>query len=176
MAAGQFERQALLVYRLAIRGGCGDLVFSAHHGPIPISLERRPINRRWVTGRAVVDKAPQHIHDLLGPEGDDFPEGRELARQQGQRTVLSVPLLQEGEAIGVISLRRVEVQPFNDKQIELLKSFADQAIIAINNVRLFEEVQARTHELAESLGRASRPKLRSLASTRESISKPSVGL
>jgi hypothetical protein len=59
----------------------------------------------------VVDKAPQHIHDLLGPEGDAFPEGRELARNQGQRTVLSVPLLQEGEAIGVISLRRIEVQP-----------------------------------------------------------------
>ena len=133
-----------------LKGG-GDLVFSAHHGPIPINLERWPINRRWVTGRAVVDKAPQHIHDLLGPEGDDFPEGRELARQQGQRTVLSVPLLQEGEAIGVISLRRVEVQPFNDKQIELLKSFADQAVIAISNVRLFEQVQERTRELSHSL-------------------------
>ena len=129
----------------------GDLVFSAHHGPIPINLERWPINRKWVTGRAVVDKAPQHIHDLLGPEGDDFPEARELARHQGQRTVLSVPLLQEGEAIGVISLRRIEVQPFNDKQIELLKSFADQAVIAISNVRLFEQVQERTRELSRSL-------------------------
>jgi GAF domain-containing protein len=129
----------------------GDLVFSAHHGPIPIDLERWPINRKWITGRAVVDKAPQHIHDLLGPEGDDFPEARELARHQGQRTVLSVPLLQEGEAIGVISLRRIEVQPFNDKQIELLKSFADQAVIAISNVRLFEQVQERTRELSRSL-------------------------
>ncbi|HEX9492019.1 MAG TPA: GAF domain-containing protein, partial [Thermoanaerobaculia bacterium] len=129
----------------------GDLVFSAHHGPIPIDLERWPINRKWITGRAVVDKAPQHIHDLLGPEGDDFPEARELARHQGQRTVLSVPLLQEGEAIGVISLRRIEVQPFNDKQIELLKSFADQAVIAISNVRLFKQVQERTRELSRSL-------------------------
>ena len=123
--------------------------FSAHHGPIPIDLERWPINRKWITGRAVVDKAPQHIHDLLGPEGDDFPEGRELPRNQGQRTVLSVPLLQEGEAIGVISLRRIEVQPFNDKQIELLQTFADQAVIAIENVRLFDEVQARTRDLTE---------------------------
>ena len=129
----------------------GDLVFAAHHGPIPIELERWPINRKWVAGRALVDKAPQHIHDIYGPEGDDFPEGRELARHQGQRTVLSVPLLREGEAIGVISLRRVEVQPFNDKQITLLQSFADQAVIAISNVRLFEQVQERTRELSRSL-------------------------
>jgi len=128
-----------------------DLVFSAHHGPIPIDVDRWPINRKWITGRALVDKAPQHIHDLDGPEGESFPEARVLARHQGQRTVLSVPLLQEGEAIGVISLRRVEVQPFNDKQIELLKSFADQAVIAISNVRLFEEVQQRTRDLSESL-------------------------
>jgi signal transduction histidine kinase len=128
-----------------------DLVFSAHHGPIPIDVERWPINRQWITGRALVDKAPQHIHDLDGPEGESFPEGRLLARRQGQRTVLSVPLLQEGEAIGVISLRRVEVQPFSHKQIELLKSFADQAVIAISNVRLFEQVQERTRELSKSL-------------------------
>jgi len=133
-----------------LKGG-SDLVFAAHHGSIPIDVDRWPINRQWVTGRALVDKATQHVHDLRGPEGDGFPEARELARPHGQRTVLSVPLLSEGEAIGVISLRRVEVQPFNDKQIELLKSFADQAVIAISNVRLFEEVQAKTHELTEAL-------------------------
>jgi GAF domain-containing protein len=128
-----------------------DLVFAAHHGPIPIDVKRWPINRKWVTGRAAVDMVPQHVHDLPGPDGHEFPEGKELARHQGQRTVLSVPLLLEGEALGVISLRRVEVQPFNDKQIELLKSFADQAVIAISNVRLFEQVQARTRELSKSL-------------------------
>ena len=128
-----------------------DLVFAAHHGPIPIDVNQWPINRKWVTGRAAVDKVPQHVHDLHGPEGDEFPEGRQLARSQGQRTVLSVPLLLEGETLGVISLRRIEVQPFNDKQIELLKSFADQAVIAISNVRLFEQVQQRTRELSKSL-------------------------
>ena len=128
-----------------------DLVFSAHHGSIPIQIDRWPINRNWITGRTLVDKTPQHIHDLDGPEGDGFPEGRELARPQGHRTVLSVPLLREDEAIGVISLRRIEVHPFNNKQIELLKSFADQAVIAISNVRLFEQVQQRTRELSKSL-------------------------
>src|SRR5262249_35447746 len=105
----------------------------------------------WVNGRTVIDKLTQHVRDLLGPEGDHFPEGRELARQGGHRTVLSVPLVRDGEVIGAISLRRREVQPFDDKQIELLKSFADQAVIAISNVRLFEQVQERTRELSKSL-------------------------
>src|SRR6516165_9942737 len=128
-----------------------DLVVSAHHGPIPPGFERLPISRTWVTGRAVADKVPQHVHDLLGPEGDDFPDARVMGRRQNYRTVLSVPLLREGEAIGAITLRRMEIHPFNDKQIELLKSFADQAVIAISNVRLFEQVQERTRELSKSL-------------------------
>jgi two-component system NtrC family sensor kinase len=128
-----------------------ELRVSAHHGPIPPGFEKSPINRKWVSGRAVVDKAPQHVHDLLGPDGDDFPQAREVGRQHGYRTVLSVPLLREGEAIGTIVLRRIEMQPFSDKQIDLLKSFADQAVIAISNVRLFEQVQERTRELSRSL-------------------------
>ena len=69
----------------------------------------------------------------------------------GHRTILSVPLLREGESIGAIVLRRTEVHPFSDKQIALLQSFADQAVIAIGNVRLFDEVQAKTRDLTESL-------------------------
>ena len=127
-----------------------NLRFSAHHGSIPINIEKWPINRDWVTGRSVVDRVPVHVHDLPS-EGDDFPEGRELARHQGIRTVLMVPLLREGESIGAIGLRRTEVDPFSDKQVALLQTFADQAVIAIGNVRMFEEVQARTNELTEAL-------------------------
>jgi GAF domain-containing protein len=128
-----------------------DLRYSAHHGPIPIGLEKSPINRNWVTGRAVVDKVPMHVHDLLSAEGDQFPQSRETLAQQGHRTVLCVPLLREGQSIGAITLRRFEVNPFSDKQISMLQTFADQAVIAIGNVRLFDEVQAKTRDLGESL-------------------------
>jgi GAF domain-containing protein len=74
-----------------------------------------------------------------------------LVLRQGLRTVLSVPLLRENEAIGALAVRRAEVQPFTEKHIELAETFADQAVIAIENVRLFDDVQARTRELSESL-------------------------
>src|SRR5204862_91806 len=74
-----------------------------------------------------------------------------LSLRMGHRSILSVPLLREGESVGAIVLRRTEVQPFSDKQIALLQTFADQAVIAIENARLFEEVQAKTRELTEAL-------------------------
>ncbi len=98
-----------------------------------------------------LDRKPVHVHDFLSTEGEEFPDGRERARREGIRTVLSVPLLREGESIGTIVLRRTEVHPFSDKQIALLQTFADQAVIAIGNVRLFEQVQERTRELSISL-------------------------
>ena len=130
-----------------------DLRYAAHHGAIPVSFERRPISRGWVTGRAVVDKAPIHLRDVLSVEGDEFPEAQQMSRGQGKRTILGVPLLREGESIGAIVLRRSEVNPFSDKQISLLQTFADQAVIAIGNVRLFDEVQAKTRDLSEALER-----------------------
>jgi two-component system, NtrC family, sensor kinase len=129
---------------------CDSLVFGAHHGPIPIDLVKRPVTRAWTNGRAVVDRKPVHVHDLT-TAGDEFPEGRADALRLGHRTILSVPLLREDEAIGSLSVRRTDVRPFTDKQIELVTTFADQAVIAIENVRLFEEVQARTRDLSESL-------------------------
>src|ERR1700687_1888110 len=128
-----------------------DLVFKAQHGSIPVVWQRQPISRQWASGRAVVDRKPIHGHDLLAPEGEEFPDAREFARRTNVRTVLSVPLLRENQSIGSIVLRRTDVQPFSDKQIALLQTFADQAVIALGNVRLFEEVQARTNDLQESL-------------------------
>jgi two-component system, NtrC family, sensor kinase len=128
-----------------------DLLYGAQHGTIPIGFEKRPINRNWVTGRSVVDKAPVHLHDVLSAEGAEFPEAQEMSRRSGMRTILSVPLLRTNEGIGAIILRRTEVNPFNEKQIALLQTFADQAVIAIGNVRLFEEVQAKTRDLSEAL-------------------------
>ncbi len=128
-----------------------DLRFSAHHGPLSVTLNDRPISRNWTAGRAVIEGKPVQVKDLLSPEGDEFPEAKKLGQKNGQRTVLSVPLLRDGKSLGVITLRRLEVNPFEEKQIALLQTFADQAVIAIGNVRLFEEVQQRTRELSESL-------------------------
>ncbi|MFG3594850.1 GAF domain-containing protein [Bradyrhizobium sp. RDI18] len=128
------------------------LGYKAHHGPIPVIFgEKRAINRDYVAGRSVVDKMPIHVSDVFSEDGAEFPEARELSRSVGIRSILSAPLLRENESIGAILLRRTEVHPFTDKQISLLQTFADQAVIAIGNVRLFEEVQQRTRELSESL-------------------------
>jgi signal transduction histidine kinase/putative methionine-R-sulfoxide reductase with GAF domain len=128
------------------------LRYSAHHGPIPlVDNELRAISRNYLAGRSVVDKIPLHLRDVFSEEGDEFPESRELSRRAGIRSVLCVPLLRDNEGIGTILLRRTEMHPFNEKQIALLQTFADQAVIAIGNVRLFEEVQSRTRDLTESL-------------------------
>src|SRR5262249_25868096 len=126
------------------------LVLGAHYGPIPMDFVKLPIARAWTAGRAVVDRMPVHVQDLPAA-GAEFPEGHAIAVRQGFRTILSVPLLREGEAIGSLSVRRTEVRPFTAQQIELVTTFADQAVIAIENVRLFDAEQQRTRELSESL-------------------------
>jgi GAF domain-containing protein len=126
------------------------LKLGAHYGPIEFDLEGRPIGRGWVTGRCVLDRETLQVHDLAAA-GDEFPEGHAMAVRLGHCAVLATPLLRVGEAIGALVIRRREARPFSKKQIELLRTFADQAVIAIENVRLFDDVQKRTEELSEAL-------------------------
>src|SRR5215207_4237245 len=126
------------------------LKVAAHQGPITIDYDKRPIGRGWLSGRAVFDGKAVHAHDLSDAVVE-FPEGQEMALRMGVRTSLAVPLLREGAAVGAILMRRAEVRPFSEKDIAVLQTFANQAVIAIENARLFEEVQARTAELQESL-------------------------
>jgi GAF domain-containing protein len=129
----------------------GDLRVAAHHGPISAPMGRLiPVVRGTVAGRAVLELRAVQVADLQA-EVEEFPLGTALAREFGYRTALAVPLLREGTAVGTINLRRTEVSPFTGQQIALLQTFADQAAIAIENVRLFQELQARNAELTESL-------------------------
>jgi GAF domain-containing protein len=125
----------------------------AHHGPIalgPVGEFTLPLVRGTIAGRTVLDARTVHVADTQ-TEVQEFAESSENARRQGFRTVLSVPLMREGVAIGAIALRRAEVDLFTERQVALLETFADQAVIAIENVRLFQELQARNRDLTEAL-------------------------
>src|SRR6478736_4936536 len=127
------------------------LCVAAHHGAIPITVGMsRPLGRGFVGGRTILDQAVVHVADLAAA-GDEFPLGREIAQQYGHRTTLGVPLLVENKAIGCLLVRRTVVEPFAKNQIALLQTFADQAVIAIENARLLGELRQRTDDLSESL-------------------------
>jgi len=134
------------------------LLLVAHHGPIP--AETLPLIRGTVAGRTVLDGRSLHIADLP-TEDAEFPESSENARRWGFRALLCVPLMREGVAIGTIALRRREAQLFTERQVALLQTFADQAVIAIENARLFNELretlqqQTATAEVLKVISRSS---------------------
>jgi signal transduction histidine kinase/DNA-binding FrmR family transcriptional regulator len=113
-----------------------------------LSANPAGIDRGTAVGRTLVEGKIVHITDVLADPEYTYFEGQKLG---GFRTLLGVPLLREGTPIGVLVVQRKTVRPFTDKQVELVTTFADQAVIAIENVRLFEEVQARTRELTQSV-------------------------
>jgi signal transduction histidine kinase len=124
----------------------------ASYGEIPTTSHAREgtrANRDTVIGRAACDRRTIHVHDLAAQDSE-YPVGSSHAKHEGHRTTLATPLLREGTPIGVILIRRMEVRPFCDKQIALLETFADQAVIAIENVRLFEAEKQRTMALAHA--------------------------
>src|SRR5207248_5710440 len=109
--------------------------------PVPSTEEGIPIGRDTVTGRPVIERRTVHVHDLATASDAEFQEGKLYQRRFGHRTTLATPFLREGVPIGTIMIRCMDVRPFTDKQIKLLETFADQAVIAIENVRLFKAIQ-----------------------------------
>jgi signal transduction histidine kinase len=110
----------------------------------------RPLTRELVFGRAILEARLIHILDLQA-ESEEFPEASAAARRNGYRTIIAVPLMRDGVAIGAIAVRRVEARLFSEKQVELVSNFAAQAVIAIENARLLNELRQRTDDLTESL-------------------------
>ena len=124
----------------------------ASYGPISVTprQERVPLDRGSVAGRSMLDRQTIHVHDILNTPVSEYPRAREFAQRHGNRTVLSTPLLRRGVPIGAILLRRIEARPFTERQIKLLETFADQAVIAIENARLLQELTVKSTELESS--------------------------
>jgi len=126
----------------------------AQHGSVRTTRrlgEPFPVSRGAVHGRAALTRRVIHVRDLKTAVRTQYPELAPRQRATGARTILAAPLLSDGAAVGVIMIRRVRVNPFTDRQIALLKTFADQAVIAIENVRLVTELEERNKDLSEAL-------------------------
>jgi GAF domain-containing protein len=118
-----------------------NLTTCAHSGPLagtPVGRPR-PLNRDWITGRAVLDRRTIQVSDIAS--SDEYPEAKEMALRFGHRAALAVPLFRDGVAIGAILVRDEEVRQFTDKQVALVENFAAQAVIAIENTRLLGELR-----------------------------------
>jgi signal transduction histidine kinase len=125
------------------------LLLVAHHGPIA-QVGSLPLTREYPASRSLFDKRTIHIADIQ-TQTDEFPEASKRAQHLNFHTILVVPLMREGSAIGIIGLRRTEAQLFTKRQVALVSSFASQAVIAIENARLLNELRQRTADLTESL-------------------------
>ena len=146
-AARLCDANDVQIYRVA-----GDLLHQiTHYGPIPALSdgEALPLTSGLITGRAILEHRTIHIEDINQLSESDYPDSIALQKRLGHRTVLASPLLREGNAIGAIVIRRNEVRPFTQKHGALLETFADQAAIAIENVRLFTETQRLLNETKE---------------------------
>jgi GAF domain-containing protein/CheY-like chemotaxis protein len=119
-------------------------------GGLPMTRRELTISRLSVVGRAVSDRQAVHVEDLAEAFETEFPDSSGM-RSLGYRTILAMPLVREGESIGAIMIRRTEVRPFSGGQVALLETFADQAVIAIGNARLLNELQAKNADLTEAL-------------------------
>jgi signal transduction histidine kinase len=151
------------------------LRLAAHTGPVPIPDPLSyALDGSSMSATAFAKGRVLHIRDLQAETGS-FPAGAANARASGYHTVLVAPLLREGTAIGTIGLRRSDVRPFTDRQIDLLRTFADQAVIAIENVRLFNEIREKSGQLAvanDELAAASRHKSEFLANMSHELRTP----
>src|SRR3990172_1798388 len=132
------------------------LIFHVDGDQLRLVVKHGAPRKSWDVGEAfptsrAIDRQTVHIYDLAEEHGVDFPIGKALQKGFGFRTVLATPLLGEGIPIGVMVIGRTEVRPFSNKEIRLLETFAEQVVIAIENVRLFQELQARNRDLTEAL-------------------------
>src|SRR5205085_5832337 len=111
----------------------------------------RPLDRTYVAGRAVLDRRTIHLHDYAAVPEAEYPLGRDSQRRFGIHTIMAAPMVREAAVVGTIAVLRTAVRPFTDKQVALLETFAHQAVIAIENTRLFRELQDRNRDLDEAL-------------------------
>jgi signal transduction histidine kinase len=118
----------------------------AKYGSMPVPKARR-LSYGTPVGRAIIDRETVHVHDLKAEVETEFPHSKPRQAISGVRTLLATPLLPKGRPFGAIVIRRMEVRPFSAEQIELLRTFADQTVIAIENVRLFQEIQEKSRQL-----------------------------